>query len=467
MARAAVLTFTDRGIYCPAGDFFIDPWRPVARAVLTHGHADHARPGHDSYLTTAAAAPVIRHRLGAIRLDTVAFGETRQIGGARVSLHPAGHVPGSAQIRVEVAGEVWVVSGDYKTAPDGLSEPFAPLACHAFISECTFGLPIFSWAPQERVLEDLAAWVVANRAEGRFSLLGVYALGKAQRILAGLGGRLGPVLTHGAIEETCAVMRAQGIALPPTERVTPDTDLSAHAGALVLAPPAALGGPWARRFGRPAAAVASGWMQLRGVRRRRGAERGFVLSDHADWAGLNAAIAATGAERVFVTHGYTAAFSRWLTLQGYDAGVVATEYAAAEDDEDAAPATSGVSAVAGASPASPPNAFAANAAGSGAGQEEAGRDKSCPPDTAPPDTAPPETAPPETFPPDTVPPDADPANAGPADAGPQGPDTGPAARRAHAREARGPARQKGAAISPTGHDLPAGRFADRSEDSGP
>lgn len=332
-----VLSFTDRGIYCAAGDFFIDPWRPVDRALITHGHADHARPGHGAYLATRTAAPVMRHRLGDIALDTIGYGQMRQIGGARVSFHPAGHVPGSAQIRIEVAGEVWVVSGDYKLENDGLSEPFEPVPCHAFVSECTFGLPIFDWAPQAQVMAGIDSWWAANAAQGRFSLIGAYALGKAQRLLAGLDTSIAPILTHGAVEATCAVMRAQGIDLPATIPVTPDTDLKAHAGALVLAPPSALAAPWARRFGPAATGIASGWMALRGVRRRRGADRGFILSDHADWAGLNAAIGATGAEKIFVTHGYTTVFRRWLSEQGHDADIVQTEYQgeALEQPQDA------------------------------------------------------------------------------------------------------------------------------------
>lgn len=322
-----VLTFTDRGIHCEAGDFHIDPWRPVPRALVTHGHSDHARPGMGAYLSTDLAAPVIRHRLGDIRLDTIRYGERRRIGGATVSFHPAGHVPGSAQIRVEVGGEAWVVSGDYKVAGDGLSTPWEPVRCHAFVSECTFGLPVFRWPPQAAVAGEINDWWAANAAEGRFSLLGAYALGKAQRLLHMLDPGIGPILTHGAVEATNAVLRAQGLPLPATARVAPGLDLAAHAGALVLAPPSALNAPWARRFGQASTAVASGWMALRGIRRRRGTDRGFVVSDHADWPGLDGAIRATGAETVFVTHGYTAAFRRWLEEQGFEAGIVATDYA--------------------------------------------------------------------------------------------------------------------------------------------
>lgn len=321
-----LLSFTDRGIYCPAGDFYIDPWRPVDRALITHGHADHARSGHRHYLATQAAAPVMRHRLGDISLETVAFGETRTINGVDVSYHPAGHVPGSAQIRVAHGGEVWVVSGDYKLDDDGVSEPFEPVRCHAFITECTFGLPVFRWTPQDAVAADINAWWAANAAEGRPSVLGAYALGKAQRVLAHLDPSIGPILTHGAVEATNRVLRGQGINLPKTIPVTPELETKAHPGALVLATPAALGTPWMRRFGPAATGFASGWMRVRGIRRRRAADRGFVMSDHADWDGLNAAISETGAEKIFVTHGYTSVFRRWLEEQGYDARIVETEF---------------------------------------------------------------------------------------------------------------------------------------------
>lgn len=321
-----VLSFTDRGIYCAAGDFYIDPWKPVERALITHGHADHARYGSRMYLCTSAAAPVIRMRLGNINLDTVAFGAQLRIGDALVSFHPAGHVPGSAQIRVEVAGEVWVASGDYKTVTDGMSEPFEPVKCHAFISECTFGLPIFTWDSPNVVTQKINDWWSRNAAQGRNSLIGAYSLGKAQRILASVDASIGPLLTHAAIENTNDVLRAQGYNLPATTRVTNNTNGTDYAGALIVAPPSALGSNWSRKFNSPSTAFASGWMALRGVRRRRAADRGFVMSDHADWPGLNQAIAATGAERIFVTHGYTSVFRKWLESQGYDAQIVATEY---------------------------------------------------------------------------------------------------------------------------------------------
>ena len=321
---AGLIQFTPQGLWCEAGGFHIDPWRPVERALITHGHSDHARPGHAHYLSTAGSAPVITHRLG-VTPQTVAYRERIAINGVTVSFHPAGHVPGSAQIRLEKGGEVWVVSGDYKVEADGLSEPFEPVACHTFISECTFGLPVFNWAEQRQTIDEINQWWRHAATEGRVAMIGAYALGKAQRILANVDASIGPILTHGAVEATNAVLRGQGYRLPPTIQVTPDLPREAMRNALVIAPPSALSSPWANRFGKADKAVASGWMALRGVRRRRGAERGFVMSDHADWKGLNAAIAATGAERVFVTHGYTTVFRRWLEEQGFVAGIVETE----------------------------------------------------------------------------------------------------------------------------------------------
>jgi len=281
-----------------------------------------------SYLATTAAAPVMQHRLGAdARIDTMNYGETRQIGDATVSFHPAGHVPGSAQIRVCVNGEIWVASGDYKTVDDGLSEPFEPVTCHAFITESTFGLPVFRWTAQDVLAQELNTWWAANVAAGRPSVLGAYALGKAQRLMRTVNPDIGPILTVTAIENTNQVLRTQGITLPDTVRITEDVSAKTHPGALIIATPGSTSQHWARRFPQASSAFASGWMAMRGVRRRRGADRGFIVSDHADWDGLNMAVKATGAERVFVTHGYTAQFARHLCDQGYDAQVVATNYA--------------------------------------------------------------------------------------------------------------------------------------------
>jgi putative mRNA 3-end processing factor len=326
MTKSSVLTFTEKGIYCPAGDFYIDPWRPVERALITHGHADHARWGMGTYLATDAALPVMRHRLGDISAQGVRYGEVLQLGDARVSFHPAGHLPGSAQIRVEVRGEVFVASGDYKVVDDGLSEPFEPVKCHHFITESTFGLPIFRWADQSEVAADINAWWAACAAAGKTAFLGAYALGKAQRLLSMLDPAIGPILTHGAVEATNAVLRAQGLSLPDTLQATADVKPKDHPGAIVLAPPSALGSAWARKFGPQETAFASGWMAVRGIRRRRAGDRGFVISDHADWAGLLWAIKQTEAENIYVTHGYTDILTRYLTENGWSAQVVQTQF---------------------------------------------------------------------------------------------------------------------------------------------
>ncbi|SPH20679.1 hypothetical protein ASD8599_01418 [Ascidiaceihabitans donghaensis] len=334
--KPLALTFTDRGIYCAAGDFYIDPWKPVARALITHGHADHARPGHGSYLCTDLAAPVMRHRLGDIKIDTVPYGTPLRIGDATVSFHPAGHVPGSAQIRVEVKGEIWVASGDYKVENDGLSTPFAPVKCHHFITESTFGLPVFRWQPQAVIANQINTWWAACRDAGQTAFLGAYALGKAQRLLSMLDPDIGPILTHTAVENTNEILRGQGLRLPDTIRADASLDPKAHPGALVLTVPSALGSAWARKFGPQQTAFASGWMAMRGVRRRRSGDRGFVISDHADWDGLLSAIQQTEAENIYVTHGYTDTFTRHLNECGWNAQVIPTQFEGESLDASAA-----------------------------------------------------------------------------------------------------------------------------------
>lgn len=326
-----LLTFTEQGIYCPPADVYIDPWRPVGRALITHGHADHARWGHKHYLCTHRAKPVMRYRLRQVKIESVDYGEPVRINGVRFSFHPAGHIIGSAQIRVEYKGEVWVVSGDYKVENDGLCQPFEPVKCHTFITESTFGLPVYNWKPQEEVFAEMNDWWRQNKAENKVSVLTGYALGKAQRLLQGLDPSLGTIYTHGAIENTNEVIRNQGIELRKTVRITQDIKRMAFPGNLVLTTPGAVGTTWMRRFKNASIGSASGWMSLRGARRRRAADRGFVLSDHADWEGLNQAVKATGAERVYVTHGYTDIFRRWLEEQGIEAGIVRTEFGEEEE----------------------------------------------------------------------------------------------------------------------------------------
>ena len=319
------------GLYCPPGDFHIDPWRPVPRAVITHAHADHARRGHGAYLASADSAGVLRARLGDISLQTLAWGEALHLNGVRVSLHPAGHVLGSAQVRVEHDGQVWVASGDYFVSGHAHDHnptcaAFEPVRCHCFITESTFGLPVYRWRPQADVLADINRWWQGNADAGRASLLLAYSFGKAQRLLAGVDAAIGPIVVHDSVHDVNAAYRDAGVTLPHTQRLTDVKDKALLQRALVLAPPGAQGGAWVRALGDASDAFASGWMQLRGGRRRQGLDRGFALSDHADWPGLQAAIAATGASRVIVTHGYEAVMVRWLQQQGLQAQSFATEY---------------------------------------------------------------------------------------------------------------------------------------------
>ncbi len=314
------------GLYCPPGDFYIDPWRPVARAVITHAHADHARTGHGHYLSAAPAEGVLRSRLGTIDLQTLPYGERITHHSVTLSLHPAGHVLGSCQVRLEHRGQVWVASGDYKVAPDPTCAPFEPVRCDVFITESTFGLPIYRWVSDDVLFGGINAWWQANADAGRASVLACYSFGKAQRVLAGVDAAIGSIVVHGAVEPLNRAYRAAGVALPPTRLVTDVADKADLRRALVICPPSAAASTWLRRFGDASTAFASGWMQLRGARRRGGWDRGFVLSDHADWPGLMSAIGGTGAQRVIVTHGSIPVMVRYLAEQGLEAGAFETEY---------------------------------------------------------------------------------------------------------------------------------------------
>ena len=321
------------GLYCAPADVYIDPWKPVARAIITHAHADHARPGHKFYLAHHQSATVLRLRLGAgIHLSTVGYGKTFRIRGVQFSLHPAGHIPGSAQIKISYKGESWVVSGDYKVEDDGLCTPFEPVRCHTFITESTFGLPVYQWRPQAEVFSEINDWWRQNQAAGKISLLSAYSLGKAQRVLQGLDPTICPIFTHGAVANTNEALKQTGYRLTPTSRVQQGQAKSLYKGGLVICPPSALGTPWAKKFQPYSTGIASGWMQLRGQRRRRAADRGFVLSDHADWPGLLDAIAATGAERVLATHGYAAVLAKFLSDQGLEAQEIQTFFDSETED---------------------------------------------------------------------------------------------------------------------------------------
>lgn len=327
-----LLRFTEHGFYCPIGNFYIDPWNPVERAVITHAHGDHLHYGCGSYLVAEPGKHVARLRVGKdAPIQTLNYGETTHLNGVKVSLHPAGHVLGSAQVRIEYQGEVWVVSGDYKLESDNTCEPFEVVPCHTFITEATFALPIYKWSPPEGVFEQINAWWRGNQAAKKASILYAYALGKAQRLIAGVDASIGPIYTHGAVDRLNSAYAASGVKMPRTVRAT-QVEKPDWTQALLVAPPSAQGTPWLRRFGTFSDGFASGWMRIRGTRRRRAIDRGFVLSDHADWDGLIQTIAATGAQRIWVTHGYVPILVRWLREQGYEAQGYQTRFKGEEID---------------------------------------------------------------------------------------------------------------------------------------
>ena len=329
-----VIERTANGLYCEAGGFHIDPWRPVPRAVITHAHGDHLRPGSGAYLCASPAVPLLRHRLPpGSEVSGVSYGEDVTMGRARLSLHPAGHVLGSAQVRVDVGGEVWVVSGDYKRANDPTCLPFEPQRCHVLVTEATFALPLFRWRPAAAVISDVLAWWDETRSEGRPAVLFAYALGKAQRILAELANCTErPVYVHGSLAAFEEIYRAAGVTLAPTLRATEEARGRSFAGELVIAPLSARGSLWMRRFGDHSSAFASGWMRIRGARRRRAYDRGFPISDHADWDALLQTIGETGAARVIVTHGYTEPLTRYLRERGIDAEAWSTLFEGETED---------------------------------------------------------------------------------------------------------------------------------------
>jgi putative mRNA 3-end processing factor len=328
-----LLTETSSGLWCPAGRFHIDPWEPVERAVITHAHGDHARPGSASYLCASPCEPLLRRRFGAdCPIESVPYGQAITLGDVRLSFHPAGHVLGSAQIRLESNDGVWVVAGDYKRAADPTCAAFEPVHCDVFVTESTFGLPIYRWDSTETVIADLVAWWDANREAGRTSVLFCYTIGKAQRVLAELS-RLTDrtIYVHGMMLGMIDTYRQSGVAMLPVAPVIERagrtrSQAQTFTGELVLAPLSARGTPWMRRLGDISDAFASGLMRVRGVRRQRGYDRGFVLSDHADWPALLHTIEETGAGRVLATHGYAEPLARYLSERGLESGVIRTAW---------------------------------------------------------------------------------------------------------------------------------------------
>lgn len=329
----ALIDFTDKGLYCSAGGFYIDPWKPVDKAVITHAHSDHARTGSNYYLCHPFTKPLLQLRLGNNNYQTVEWNEPLWMNGVKISLHPAGHIIGSSQVRVEYNGEVWVVSGDYKTIDDGISTVFEPVRCNTFITESTFGLPIYKWKKQEEIFADIQSWILENNATQKNSVIIAYSLGKAQRILPALAETGLPIFGHGAICNVHETLQHNGWKLPVIKRIEPGMSKETFNNSIIIAPPSADGTAWMKRFSPYSVGVCSGWMQVRGNARRRNVDAGFALSDHADWDGLLSAVKATGAEKVFVTHGFQAAFSRYLNEQGIAAEEVKTAYG--NDDEEA------------------------------------------------------------------------------------------------------------------------------------
>jgi len=328
----SLIEFTDKGLFCRIGDFYIDPWKPVDRAVITHAHSDHARWGSKYYLCQHFTKPLLQLRLGENNYESKDWNERVSINEVNVTFHPAGHIIGSAQVRVEYKGEVWVISGDYKTENDGLSTPFEPVKCNSFITESTFGLPIYKWKPQPQIFNEMKEWIIKNNTETKTSVFIAYSLGKAQRILKPLSETGLPIFAHGAVYNVHQALINSGWDLPLVRRITPETTKDELKGAIVIAPSSAEGSPWMKRFSPYATGICSGWMQVRGNVRRKNADAGFALSDHADWEGLLQAVKETGAEKVYATHGFQSAFSRFLNENGIEAAEVKTAYGGEEEE---------------------------------------------------------------------------------------------------------------------------------------
>lgn len=325
----ALLTFSDKGIYCPRADVYIDPLVPVGKAIITHAHSDHSRPGNKHYAATPHTALIMKQRLGDIAVETYEYQDTFTINGVQFSFHPAGHIIGSAQVRVAYKDEIWVASGDYKMQPDPVATAFEPVKCHHFITESTFGLPIFTWEDESTVMAQIDEWVAGNKATGQNSVLLTYALGKAQRLLAGLAHH-DPIFLHGAIDAVQQTLAPLHLPLGKTKHWQ-EYDKKQHLGSLILATPGSVASGFLNRFKPYSIAMASGWMAMRGTRRRRNMGRGFVLSDHADWDGLLKAIHSTEAQNIYVTHGYQSQLAKYLNEQGLNAQAVKTLYETEEE----------------------------------------------------------------------------------------------------------------------------------------
>ena len=307
------LEIKPEGLYCPPGNFFIDAWRPVALSLITHAHGDHAYRGHQHYLSSEDSRQILEHRLGAIPLQSLPYGEKIKIGETWVSFHPAGHILGSSQIRIETNQSVTVISGDYKRAYDTSCQGFEVIECDTFVTESTFALPIYRWKEGETIAEEIFQWWQTNQQNQHPSIIFCYSLGKAQRVLA-LLQKLAPqpIFLHGAIHGLSQIYANKGIQMAPFKAVTEKEKGDSFQTDLILAPPSALGTPWLKRFPNYRAALASGWMQVRGTRKRKNLDKGFVLSDHADWNDLIRTVKDTKAKNIFTTHGYSGVLAQYL-----------------------------------------------------------------------------------------------------------------------------------------------------------
>ncbi|MBT4225192.1 MAG: ligase-associated DNA damage response exonuclease [Opitutae bacterium] len=316
-----LLKQTPKGLYCPAGDFYVDPIKRVKRAVITHAHMDHARQGSENYLCSSTSEKLLKIRLGKkTYIQSLNYGKKSKIGNAQVSFHPAGHILGSAQVRIEVGGEVWVVSGDYNPAKDITCEPFEPVNCHCFITECTFGLPVYRWRPQVELMKEINEWWKRNAEMGKPSVMLAYSLGKAQRVIAGLDPGIGPIMAHEAVIPYLPAHREYGVVLPEVKTCRNEIPKEQFRKAIVIIPPAADESKWHKALRKGRTAMVSGWMTTRGAKKQSKVESGFALSDHADWNGILMAIQSTGANKILATHGNTDALVRYLNGMGYESG---------------------------------------------------------------------------------------------------------------------------------------------------
>lgn len=328
-----LISFTENGLYCAQGDFYIDPWKPVERAVITHAHSDHARPGSRYYFSHQDTAFLLKARLGPeISVSAADYGEGFTANGVQVTLYPAGHIIGSAQIAVSYKGETWVVSGDYKLQNDGITSPFEPVKCNTFITESTFALPVYQWKEQEEIISRIHHWVLENQQANRYSVLSAYSLGKAQRLIHSLSAWGHSFFAHGAVYNMHEAVR-QFKNLPEITYLKADTPKEAVKKGIIIATSSAIDSPWIKRWTPYVLGVCSGWMQVRGAQKRRNADAGFVLSDHADWPGLLDAVLATEADCVYTTHGFSAQLARYLheTYQ-LKTGIVKTAFGEEEED---------------------------------------------------------------------------------------------------------------------------------------